>query len=102
MAELEIQGKSIEMETYTHGTKDFVAKIAFNTPESVDSDKCRVLYDIHLGNGKRSEFTFDRVESEINEYLNENWEDIEIEEFLSIEIYEKKKIKRRPYGNYEY
>ena len=101
MAKLEIQEKSIEMETNSYNTKSYWAKISFNTEESKDTEFCKSI-EIPLKGDSRKDMTFDEIESQINEYLEENYPDLEIIEFLAIDIQEREKIKERPFDNYEY
>jgi hypothetical protein len=101
MANLTIQGENIEMKTDGHNIKRYYAEVSFNTSETVESDYCKTA-NISMGSGSRSDFTFDRVETEINQYFEDNHPDLEIVEFLGIEVYEKETIKRRPFDNYEY
>lgn len=101
MANLEIQGKKVELTTNDPYKSDFVCEISFNTPETENTEMCKSA-NIPLGRGSRSNFTFDRVESEINDYFNKYHEDLEIVNFKSIKIYEKQRFKQRPFDNYEY
>jgi hypothetical protein len=101
MAQLTIQGKSIEMETYSYSHADYYAVVTFNTSESEASDFCKSI-EIPLSGDSRRDITFSHVEEEINEYFNEHHPDIEIVNFKSINIEEREKIKQRPYDNYEY
>lgn len=101
MANLEIQGKSIEMETISYSYPDYYAQVNFNTPESENEKFCKSV-EVKLSGNSRSDMTFSNVEKEVNEYFEENHPEIEISEFLSISVVEKEKIKQRPFDNYEY
>lgn len=101
MATLELQGKSIEMETISYSYPHYYAKVNFNTPESENEKYCRSV-EVKLSGDSRSDMTFEQVQEEINQYFEENHPDIEISEFLSISVVEKEKIKQRPFDNYEY
>jgi len=101
MAQLEIQGKSIEMQTKNPRKSKFEADISFNTKETKNTDRIKSVRT-PLGRGTRSDFTFDRVESEINDYFNEYHENLTIVGFKYIDINEITTFKDRPFDNYEY
>ena len=101
MANLDIQGKRIEMKTNSYNHCDYYADISFNTPESENSEYCKSL-EIPLKGDSKSDLPFSEIEEQINDFLNRKYPDMEIIEFLRMSIVEKTTIKKRPYDNYEY
>lgn len=101
MANIKIQNESVGMKTNSHDKPSYEAEIVFNTPETIETDRIKSV-TLVLDGDCRSDMTFDHVESEINEQFQEYYGDSEIVNIKRVEIVEKKTIKRRPFGSYEY
>jgi len=92
MATLEIKDKSIECETTGYSQPNYKAYVGFETPETLEKDTRKQL-TVGLEANSRSECTFDKVEKEINEYIQEHFPEIEISKITSGQVKEIESIK---------
>jgi hypothetical protein len=92
MATLEIKDKSIECQTTGYTSPKYKAYVGFETPETLEKEHRKQL-TVELEANSRSDCTFEKVEREINEYINEHFSEVTIEKITSVQVKEVESIK---------